>query len=50
VLINLKDMKDPAYVAEKRAACESLLVQARALAEEAARVVDDRLVAMIEKR
>ena len=50
VLINLKDMKDPAYVAEKRAACGSLLAQARALAEEAAAAVDERLIAMIEKR
>jgi glutamate formiminotransferase/formiminotetrahydrofolate cyclodeaminase len=50
VLINLKDVADPAYVAEKRAACVALLAQARALAEEAADAVDARLVAMIEKR
>ena len=50
VLINLKDVTDPVYVAEKRAACASLLAQARALAEEAAGAVDERLVAMIEKR
>ncbi|HEX3345508.1 MAG TPA: cyclodeaminase/cyclohydrolase family protein, partial [Polyangiaceae bacterium] len=50
VLINLKDVTDPAYAAEKRAACASLLADARALADEAAAVVDERLVAMIEKR
>ncbi len=50
VLINLKDVADAAYVAEKRAACASLLADARVLAEEAATAVDERLVAMIEKR
>ena len=50
VLINLKDIKDEAYVAEKRAACASLLTQAKALAEEAGSAVDERLVAMIEKK
>ncbi|HEY3815712.1 MAG TPA: glutamate formimidoyltransferase [Polyangiaceae bacterium] len=50
VLINLKDVSDAGYVAEKRAACASLLTDARALAEEAAAAVDERLVAMIEKR
>ena len=50
VLINLKDVTDPVYVAEKRAACVTLLAQARALAEEAAGAVDERLAAMIEKR
>ena len=50
VLINLKDITDPAYVAEKRAACATLLEKARALADEAGRAVDERLVAMIEKR
>ena len=50
VLINLKDIKDPAYVAEKRAACASLLARAKAAAEEAAGAVDERLAAMIEKK
>jgi glutamate formiminotransferase/formiminotetrahydrofolate cyclodeaminase len=50
VLINLKDVTDPVYVAEKRGACVTLLAQARALAEEAAGAVDERLAAMIEKR
>jgi glutamate formiminotransferase/formiminotetrahydrofolate cyclodeaminase len=50
VLINLKDVQDPAYVGEKRAACVALLAEARALADEAAGAVDERLTAMIEKR
>jgi formiminotetrahydrofolate cyclodeaminase len=50
VLINLKDVADPAYVAKKRAACVALLAEAKALADEAAAAVDERLIAMIEKR
>jgi glutamate formiminotransferase/formiminotetrahydrofolate cyclodeaminase len=50
VLINLKGVTDPAYVAEKRAACGALLAEARGLADEAAAAVDERLNAMIEKR
>jgi glutamate formiminotransferase / formiminotetrahydrofolate cyclodeaminase len=50
VLINLKDVTDGAYVAEKRAACVKLLEDARGLAEEAGTHVDERLAAMIEKR
>ncbi len=50
VLINLKDITDAAYVAEKRAACTRLLADARALADETGSYVDDRMVAMIEKR
>jgi glutamate formiminotransferase/formiminotetrahydrofolate cyclodeaminase len=50
VLINLKDITDAAYVAEKRAACEALLAEARALADEAGAWVDARLFAMIERR
>jgi len=50
VMINLKDIQDPGYVAEKRTACANLLAQAKALAEEAASAVDERLVGMIEKR
>lgn len=49
VLINLKDISDPAYVAEKRAACALLLGTARALADEVANAVDERLAAMIDK-
>lgn len=50
VLINLKDITDPDYVAEKRAAASKLLAEARALAEEAGAYVDDRMIGMIEKR
>ncbi|MBK8255368.1 MAG: glutamate formimidoyltransferase [Polyangiaceae bacterium] len=50
VLINLKDITDPAYVAEKRAACEKLLADARDLADETGKYVDGRMIAMIEKR
>jgi glutamate formiminotransferase/formiminotetrahydrofolate cyclodeaminase len=50
VLINLKDITDADYVAEKRAACTKLLADARALADETGSYVDDRMIAMIEKR
>jgi glutamate formiminotransferase/formiminotetrahydrofolate cyclodeaminase len=50
VLINLKDITDAAYVADRRAAAEKLLADARALAEESAAYVDQRMIAMIEKR
>ncbi|MBI4955586.1 MAG: glutamate formimidoyltransferase [Myxococcales bacterium] len=50
VLINLKDIKDPAYVADKRAACEALLAEARALADETGAFVDDQLFAAIARR
>ncbi len=50
VLINLKDIQDPAYVAEKRTACASLLARAKELAEEAASAVDAQLVTMIEAK
>ncbi len=49
VLINLKDITDAAYVADKREACARLLDEARALADEAGSYVDERLSAMIEK-
>jgi glutamate formiminotransferase/formiminotetrahydrofolate cyclodeaminase len=50
VLINLKDIHDAAYVAEKRAACTTLLAEAKALADEAGDAVDARLAAMIDKK
>ncbi|MFO0592158.1 MAG: glutamate formimidoyltransferase [Polyangiaceae bacterium] len=50
VLINLKDITDAGYVAEKRAAAEKLLADARALAEETGAHVDGRMIAMIEKK
>ncbi len=50
VMINLKDITDPAYVAETRARCDELLAKARELAEEAGRFVDGKLGEMIAKR
>jgi glutamate formiminotransferase/formiminotetrahydrofolate cyclodeaminase len=50
VLINLKDIHDAAYVAEKRAASASLLEKAKTLADEAGNAVDERLAAMIDKK
>lgn len=50
VMINLKDITDAAYVAEKRAASAALLAEARGVAEETGNYVDDRMIAMIEKR
>jgi glutamate formiminotransferase/formiminotetrahydrofolate cyclodeaminase len=50
VVINLKDITDAAYVAEKRAACAALLAEARRVADEAGDYVDERLAAMIDKR
>jgi glutamate formiminotransferase/formiminotetrahydrofolate cyclodeaminase len=43
VLINLKDISDAAYVTKMRAACTTLLAEARAIAEETGRMVDERL-------
>ena len=48
VLINLKDITDAAYVADKRGASARLLGEARALADEAGSYVDGTLFAMIE--
>jgi glutamate formiminotransferase/formiminotetrahydrofolate cyclodeaminase len=45
VLINLKDIKDPDFVKAERAVCSSLLAEAGRLADEAARAVDERLLA-----
>ena len=50
VMINLKDITDAAYVVEKRAASAALLAEARAVAEETGNYVDDRMIAMIERR
>ena len=50
VIINLKDITDPAYVAEKRAACDRLLAEARAVETETGAYVDGRMIAMIEKK
>lgn len=50
VLINLKDITDPAYVKEKRAEVAALLAEAKALAEESAAHVEERLAAMIDRK
>jgi len=50
VLINLKDITDPAYVARKREECANLLAEAKAVADEAGAYVDERLAAMIDRR
>jgi glutamate formiminotransferase/formiminotetrahydrofolate cyclodeaminase len=43
VLINLKDITDAEYVAQRRAACAKLLAEAKVLAEETGKVVDAKL-------
>ena len=43
VLINLKDITDPAFVAEMRAKCETLLAEARALLDQVTAQVDRQL-------
>jgi glutamate formiminotransferase/formiminotetrahydrofolate cyclodeaminase len=48
VLINLKDIRDAGYVAEKRTAAAALLAEARALAEESGAHVEARLAAQID--
>jgi len=50
VLINLKDITDPAYAAEMRARSEELLSRARAIAEEAGRAADERMFEMMAKK
>lgn len=50
VLVNLKDITDPAYVAAQRARAEELLAEARALAEETGAAIDQRMFALIDKR
>jgi glutamate formiminotransferase/formiminotetrahydrofolate cyclodeaminase len=43
VLINLKDITDAAYVAKMRGACAKVLAEAKGIAEETGKVVDERL-------
>ncbi len=43
VLINLKDITDPAFVAEMRVKCEALLAEARALLDQVTAQVDKQL-------
>ena len=50
VLINLKDITDAEYVSEKKRACEKLLADAKALADETGQYIDGRMFAMIEKK
>ncbi len=50
VVINLKDLADPLYVADMQARAAALLAKARALAEEAGASVDARLQEMIAKK
>jgi glutamate formiminotransferase/formiminotetrahydrofolate cyclodeaminase len=48
VLINLKDIADPAFVREMRETCGALLEDAHALLTQASQDVDKRLVEMID--
>jgi glutamate formiminotransferase/formiminotetrahydrofolate cyclodeaminase len=50
VLINLKDIRDAAYVADKRAACATLLAEARAIETETGASIDARLFALIDAK
>ncbi|MBX7194253.1 MAG: glutamate formimidoyltransferase [Sandaracinaceae bacterium] len=50
VLINLKDIRDGAYVADKRAACATLLAEARAIETETGASIDARLFALIDAK
>jgi glutamate formiminotransferase/formiminotetrahydrofolate cyclodeaminase len=49
VLINLKDITDPGYVAEMRPRCARLQAQAEALLARAASAGDARLEAMLKR-
>lgn len=50
VMINLKDIKDVAYVDEMRARCAATLVEAKALMAKVGDEGDARLEAMIEAK
>jgi glutamate formiminotransferase/formiminotetrahydrofolate cyclodeaminase len=50
VVINLKDLKDTAYVREMQKKCDALLAEATALAAQVAAEVDRRLAEMIAKK
>ncbi|MCM2323769.1 MAG: glutamate formimidoyltransferase [Oligoflexia bacterium] len=49
VVINLKDIHDPAYVAEMQERAEKLLAEARKLLDEGSAFIDQRLLEMIRK-
>jgi len=50
VMINLKDITDPSFVAETRAKCDALLKDAGALLEQVTTHVDARLAELIENK
>jgi glutamate formiminotransferase/formiminotetrahydrofolate cyclodeaminase len=50
VLINLKDITDAAYVSEKKAQCDALLVKAQTLLIRATGYGDAQLEAMLAKK
>ncbi|HWT78863.1 MAG TPA: formimidoyltransferase-cyclodeaminase, partial [Candidatus Methylomirabilis sp.] len=50
VLINLKDIADPAFVHDMQAQCEALLREAKRLLEQVAAHVDKRLAELIESK
>ena len=50
VLINLKDITDPAYVAKMKADCADLLAKAKTLLDRAAAHGDARLEEMLGKK
>jgi glutamate formiminotransferase/formiminotetrahydrofolate cyclodeaminase len=50
VVINLKDLADPPYVADMQRKSAELLAKARALADEAGGAVDAKLAEMIAKK
>ncbi len=50
VLINLKDITDPAFVREMRERCETLLRETKQLLDQVAAHVDKRLAELIEAK
>ena len=50
VLINLKDINDPAFTADLEARCSRLLTEARALLEGAVAYGDGKLAAMLDRK
>ena len=49
VVINLKDLTDPAYIAQQQARCRDLLARAQARLDEATALVDGKLEARLQK-
>jgi glutamate formiminotransferase/formiminotetrahydrofolate cyclodeaminase len=50
VVINLKDLSDPAYVAQLQERSAALLAQAQALAAESGALVDGKLTELLFRR